>query len=161
MLHEFIGSGLDVPKFDEPSFALVKNACESLGSRKIKMPIPGTSNSLHKPHVGRAIHAVYADMSGAEIIGALGLASPFNNAVDWFEHVYVARNCASRLQTHMLKLDNAQLRLTRWGDAVGLSGAQIEDDDSLENSGAFRLDPHQKAQAERTFRVIWKKFEDC
>lgn len=57
-------------------------------------------------------------------------------------------------------MDNAQLRLIRWGDAVGLSGAGIEDDDSLDYSGSL-LDAHQKARAEQTFRIISQKFTDC
>ncbi|KAL6401196.1 hypothetical protein AUP68_16922 [Ilyonectria robusta] len=101
-------------------------------------------------------------MSGPEIaIGALGLAGLFNNAIDWFEYIYVAKQCGPRLQTHLLRLDNAQLRLTRWGDAVGLSGFMIEDDNSLETSGSFLLNHHQKDVAEQTFRTILLKFEDC
>src|ERR1700730_11454274 len=101
-------------------------------------------------------------MSGAEIaIGALGLASLFNNAICRDLIQYIAKQCGSRLQTHLLKLDNAELRLTRWGDAVGLSGAQIEDDDSLEYSGSFLLDARKRAQAEQTFRTISQKFEAC
>ncbi|KJZ70606.1 hypothetical protein HIM_09994 [Hirsutella minnesotensis 3608] len=101
-------------------------------------------------------------MAGPEIaISALGLASLFNNAIDWFEYVYIAKQCGPRLQAHLLKLDNAQLRLTRWGDAVGLCGSQIEDDDSLEYSGSFSFDASQKAQAERTLRTIMQKFEAC
>jgi len=101
-------------------------------------------------------------MSGAEIvISTLGLASLFNNAIDWFEYIYIAKQCGPRLQTHFLRLDNAQLRLTRWGDAVGLSGVQIEDDDSLEYCGSFLLDERQKAHAEDIFRVISQKFNAC
>ncbi|KAJ6445186.1 LysM domain-containingprotein [Purpureocillium lavendulum] len=101
-------------------------------------------------------------MAGPEIaIGAIGLTGLFNNAIDWFEYVYIAKQCVPRLQAHLLKLDNAQLRLTRWGDAVGLCGPQIENDDSLEYSGSFPLDTNQKAQAERIFRTILRKFEAC
>ncbi|KAH7109510.1 prion-inhibition and propagation-domain-containing protein [Dactylonectria macrodidyma] len=101
-------------------------------------------------------------MAGPEIaISALGLAGLFNNVIDWFEYIYVAKQRGPRLQTHLLKLDNAQLRLTRWGEAVGLSGFQVEDDDSLEYSGSFLLDARQKALAEQTFRTISQKFEAC
>ncbi|KJZ71988.1 hypothetical protein HIM_08616 [Hirsutella minnesotensis 3608] len=103
----------------------------------------------------------YFPSFGRPPIAALGLASLFNNAIDWFEYVYIAKQCGPRLQAHLLKLDNAQLRLTRWGDAVGLCGSQIEDDDSLEYSGSFSFDASQKAQAERTLRTIMQKFEAC
>jgi hypothetical protein len=84
-------------------------------------------------------------MAGPEIaISALGLAGLFNNAIDWFQYIYIAKQCGPRLQTHLLKLDNAELRLTRWGDAVGLSGPAIEDDRSLEDSGSFRLNENGK-----------------
>lgn len=99
-------------------------------------------------------------MVGPDIaIGILGLAGLFNNAIDWFDYVYIAKKCGLRLQTHLLKLDNAQLRLTRWGDAVGLSGADIDDHNSLGCS--FLLSDGQKAHAERIFRSILQKFQAC
>jgi hypothetical protein len=41
--------------------------------------------SLH----GRTVHA---EMAGSEIaISTLGLAGLFNNAIDWFEHIYITK----------------------------------------------------------------------
>lgn len=60
-----------------------------------------------------------------------------------------------------MKLDDAQLRLTRWGKAAGLTSPQIVDDDSLESSDSFQLDEEQKEQAIRTFKTVAKLFEEC
>jgi len=55
-------------------------------------------------------------------VGVLALAGLFNNAVDCFEYVQVGRNFKKDFTTSNLRLDNAQLRLSRWGQAVGFSG---------------------------------------
>lgn len=101
-------------------------------------------------------------MSGMEAIGAAnGIASLFKTTVEWFEYVYVARNTWQTVQTELLKLDNAQLRLTRWGKAVGLSGFQITDDDSLRATGDFVLNEEQENKAKQTFTLISQKFKAC
>jgi len=53
--------------------------------------------------------------------GVLALAGLFNNAVDCFEYLQLGRNFGKDFQTSLLKLDNARLRLSRWGKAAGLS----------------------------------------
>ena len=55
-------------------------------------------------------------------VGVLALAGLFNNAVDCFEYVQVGRNFKKDFTTSILRLDNAQLRLSRWGQAVGFGG---------------------------------------
>lgn len=54
--------------------------------------------------------------------GVIALAGLFNNAVDCFEYVQLGRDFGSSFQTSVLKLDDARLRLSRWGESVGLSG---------------------------------------
>ncbi len=54
-----------------------------------------------------------------------------------------------------------QLRLTRWGKAVGLTGSRIRDEESLKGSGSFRLDEEQEKQAIRTFQTVATIFEEC
>jgi hypothetical protein len=102
-------------------------------------------------------------MAGPEaaIGAAVGVAGLFNTVVAWFDYVYVAKQTWPRLQTHLLKLDNAQLRLTRWGRAVGLSGSRITDEESLKVSGEFLLNQEQEGQAVKTFEVIEEKFIQC
>ncbi|OCK96967.1 uncharacterized protein K441DRAFT_549827 [Cenococcum geophilum 1.58] len=58
--------------------------------------------------------------------GILGLAGLFNNAVDCFEYVQLGREFGRDYQTNLLKLDDARLRLSRWGQSMGLSG-ELED----------------------------------
>lgn len=55
-------------------------------------------------------------------VGVLGIAGLFNNAVDTFNYIQVGRNLAMKHQTEVLKLESTQLRLSRWGQSLGLSG---------------------------------------
>jgi len=101
-------------------------------------------------------------MAGLEVIGAVsGLAGLFNTAITWFDYVLVAKQAAPRLQSLLVKLDAAQLRLTRWGKAAGLTGLRVLDEESLRSSESFQLDEHQEQQAIRTFRTVVALFEEC
>lgn len=96
----------------------------------------------------------------AEAIGAAeGVAGLFNTALTWFDYVYIARDTRPRLQSLILQLDNAQLRLSRWGVAAGLGGARIEDGISAIDSLA--LDERQQSIAIETFNLICARFEKC
>lgn len=53
-------------------------------------------------------------------VGVFALVGLFNNAVDCFNYVQAGRNLGSSYVTCQIKLSNAQLRFTRWGEAVGL-----------------------------------------
>ncbi|KAG9228056.1 prion-inhibition and propagation-domain-containing protein [Amylocarpus encephaloides] len=61
-------------------------------------------------------------------IGIAGLASIFNNIVDSFEYIRLARSFGRTFETNLLRLDVARLRLSRWGEAVGLSGNVTDQD---------------------------------
>ena len=54
-------------------------------------------------------------------IRVLAIASLFNNAVDYFEYVQIGRNFGQGYQIGLLELDGVRLRLSRWGQSVGLS----------------------------------------
>lgn len=102
------------------------------------------------------------EMTGLEGIGAAsGLASLFNTAVAPFDYILVAKQAASRLQSLLVQLDNAQLRLTRWGKAAGITGFKVEDENSMKRSGSFQLDETQEKQAIKTFLAVSKLFEEC
>ncbi|KAI2791707.1 hypothetical protein POX_c04579 [Penicillium oxalicum] len=100
-------------------------------------------------------------MTGVEVISAAsGLAGLFTTIITWFDYIYIARKAAPRLQSLIVKLGSAQLRLTRWGQAVGLTGSNIEDEESLKSSGLFQLDEEQENQAIRTFQILATFFEE-
>ena len=54
-------------------------------------------------------------------IGIVALAGLFSNAIQCFELVQLGRSLEKSFQTSQLKLDNARLRLSRWGSSLGLS----------------------------------------
>lgn len=99
----------------------------------------------------------------AEATGAVGaanaVASLFNTTLTWFEYVYIAKDTPLRLQSLILQLDNAQLRLSRWGVAAGLGGARIVDGTSALDHLA--LDERQQKIAIETFKLICARFEKC
>jgi hypothetical protein len=53
-------------------------------------------------------------------IGVVALAGLFNNTVECFEFVQLGRTFGKDFQTSQLKLDNARLRLSRWGKSLNL-----------------------------------------
>ncbi len=97
----------------------------------------------------------------AGIDAASGLANLFNTVIACFDYVLVAKQAAPRLQSLLVKLDGAQLRLTRWGKAAGLTGSRIKDEESLKSSGSFQLDQEQEKQAIQTFHTVAAIFEEC
>lgn len=53
-------------------------------------------------------------------VGVVALAGLYNNAVDCFEFIQLGRTFGTNFQTSQLKLDNARLRLSRWGKSLSL-----------------------------------------
>jgi len=88
-------------------------------------------------------------------IGALGLASLFNNVVDCFEYVQIGRSFGKSFQTSLLKLDIARLRLSRWGQAVGL--VHLDDIQSLDGT---KLSPQDIPGANKILGQIEELFAD-
>ncbi|KAL9611365.1 MAG: hypothetical protein Q9167_003984 [Letrouitia subvulpina] len=64
-------------------------------------------------------------------VGVLAISGLFNNAIDCFEYVQIGRNFGQGYQTGLLKLDGARLRLSRWGESIGVSG-ELKDTKSLQ-----------------------------
>lgn len=52
---------------------------------------------------------------------ALSVVGAFNNAIQCFEYVYLAKNFDQDSKNSQLKLDIAKLKLSRWGHSVGLN----------------------------------------
>ncbi|RDW57733.1 hypothetical protein BP5796_12534 [Coleophoma crateriformis] len=61
----------------------------------------------------------------AEIFGtvasALSIAALFNNCVDCFEYIQLGRHFGRDYERCQLKLDTAKIRMSRWGQAVGIN----------------------------------------
>ena len=64
-------------------------------------------------------------------VSVVSVATLFRAALDCFEYIQLGKAFSSDLQTCYLRLDSIQLRLSRWGEAVGL-GVEIVDSDSLD-----------------------------
>lgn len=90
-------------------------------------------------------------------VGFLTIAGLFNNAVDCFEYVQIGRNFGQDYQIGLLKLDSARLRLSRWGQAVGLS-------DELKETQSLPLvlnSAHDVEKAEQILGQILELFADA
>lgn len=92
------------------------------------------------------------------IVGVFGLASLFNNVIDCFEYVHIGRLFGSSFELYLLKLDNAQLRLSRWGDALGLSGGAVDDATALPSNVWSETD---KSKAEQNLGQILEQFNEA
>lgn len=90
-------------------------------------------------------------------VGVVALAGLFNNAVDCFEYVQLGHNFGTNFQTSLLKLDNARLRLSRWGQAVGLSG-DLENARSLQEA---KVPKEDIPKAEKALGHILELFADA
>lgn len=55
-------------------------------------------------------------------VGMTSLMGRYDNIMKFFTRIQSAPSCASDLKSSMLTLEVLRLRLSRWGDAVGLSG---------------------------------------
>jgi hypothetical protein len=92
--------------------------------------------------------------AGGLAVGVVALAGLFTNAMDCFEYVQLGRSFGTNFQTSVLKLDNARLRLSRWGEAVGLS-ATLENVASLQ---AAVVNKENIPKAERALGQILELF---
>lgn len=75
------------------------------------------------------------------VVGVVALAGLFNNTVECFEFVQLGRAFGQSFQTSQLKLDNARLRLSRWGKSLGLDN-DVRDTVSLQ--GRFESEANVK-----------------
>ncbi|KAF2008557.1 small s protein [Aaosphaeria arxii CBS 175.79] len=79
------------------------------------------------------------------VVGVVALVALFNNTVECFELVLLGRSFGKDFQTSQLKLDNARLRLSRWGKSLGLD-EDIQDAMSLqEHFGSESTVEHAEA----------------
>lgn len=64
----------------------------------------------------------------------------FNDAVQNFEYIQMGSNFGQSFQTSLLKLDVVRLRLTRWGQSVGLANVDDGDVKQLQMTNLARED---------------------
>ncbi|KAJ5933227.1 heterokaryon incompatibility protein s [Penicillium verrucosum] len=67
----------------------------------------------------------------------------FNDAVQNFEYIQMGSNFGQSFQTSLLKLDVVRLRLTRWGQSVGLANVDDGDVKQLQMTNLAREDQEQ------------------
>ena len=72
-------------------------------------------------------------------ISIASISTVFQSAVDCFGYVQAGKTFSSDYQTNCLKLSNAEVRLIRWGNAIGL-GSSTTDAQSLEGLSVRRED---------------------
>jgi hypothetical protein len=97
-----------------------------------------------------------AEVAGL-VVGVGALAGLFNNTIECFEFVQLGRTFGKDFQTSQLKLNSAQLRLSRWGKALDLN-EDIRDTTSL--VGRFGSEANVK-HAEDLLGQITETFADA
>lgn len=67
-------------------------------------------------------------------VSVIALATIFDSALNCFKHVRVAKSFGVDYQTYVLRLQNLQLRLSRWGETVGIGKDVTAHEQSTTNS---------------------------
>ncbi|KAI4634257.1 uncharacterized protein J4E87_001429 [Alternaria ethzedia] len=84
-------------------------------------------------------------------LGALGIAALFNNALECFQYVRVAKDFGQDFETYRIRLHLSEIRLSHWGSAVGVT--DTDDETPLHCS------PGEQEIAQRTLGQIIKLFQ--
>lgn len=87
------------------------------------------------------------------VAGAVSIATAFGNCIEIFNYVQLGRHFGRDYQTARLKLTLVQLRLSRWGEAVG-----VYSNPPLKNLPS--LTAEDKSTAKKTFLQILELFEE-
>jgi hypothetical protein len=90
-------------------------------------------------------------------VSVVALATIFDSALNCFKHVKVAKSFGVDYQTYVLRLQNLQLRLSRWGETVGLG----KDVTAHEQSTPSSLPELQLKRAEELVGHIIRLFSDA
>lgn len=88
------------------------------------------------------------------VVGVVALSGLFNNAVECFEFVQLGRDFEKSFQTSQLKLDNARLRLSRWGKSLGLDMNAKEGPLLLQQFGTEATIKHAEAVLEQVIELF-------
>jgi hypothetical protein len=89
-------------------------------------------------------------------VGVISLAGLFNNAIADFEYIQLGKDFAKDFEICRTKLQCQQLRLSRWGAAVGIN-KDVKIADSLNN---INVEQSEVAKAEECLGNIVSLFEE-
>lgn len=81
----------------------------------------------------------------------------FNDAVQSFEYIQMGSNFGQSFQTSLLKLDVVRLRLTRWGQSVGLANV----DGDMKQLHMTNLAPEDQEQVQDLLAQILELFAEA
>ncbi|CBF86028.1 hypothetical protein AN2022.2 [Aspergillus nidulans FGSC A4] len=81
----------------------------------------------------------------------------FNDAVQSFEYIQMGSNFGQSFQTSLLKLDVVRLKLTRWGQSVGLANV----DDGVKQLQMTNLAPEDQEQVQDLLSQILELFAEA
>jgi hypothetical protein len=97
-----------------------------------------------------------AEVAGL-VLGAVALAGLFNNAVEYFEYVKVGQDFVMDFTTIQFNLSLAQIRLSRWGKALGLD--QVESDE--QQLPVNRSSTEERRNAALVLKHLIKLFQEA
>ena len=89
-------------------------------------------------------------------IGVVSLVSMFENALTCFTRLRMAKSFGSDLQLFMVRLEVLHLRLTRWGEAVGLNKPAKDN-----KAPSIKLRTSDQTLAKKALEQIQGRFEDA
>lgn len=116
------------------------------------MPGQVKSNSTNS---FQANHSQTMEIAGMAI-GIVSLVSVFENAITCFTRFRMAKSFGSDLQLFMVRLEVVHLRLTRWGETVGLN--KLSKDNQAPNTKALAS---EQALAIKLLKQINERFENA
>lgn len=88
-------------------------------------------------------------------VSIVSLATTFDSVINCFEYIHLGKKFGADFQGCVLKLDNARLRLSRWGEAVGLNSVD-HDTASLKDT---KLSEEDKPKVEERLGFILNEIE--
>ncbi|KAI4931726.1 hypothetical protein J4E85_004322 [Alternaria conjuncta] len=84
-------------------------------------------------------------------LGALGIAALFNNALECFQYVRVAKDFGQDFETYQIRLHLSEIRLSHWGSVVGITDKDAET--------PLQCSQGEQDVAQRTLEHIIKLFQ--
>lgn len=97
----------------------------------------------------RSHHRIMAELA-LSAVGTAGLIGVFNAVVEDITYIQFAKDIGSDVESYALLLSNSALRVSRWGETVGLSGDALD----VENLDGHFSGQSMQQNAERTLGQI-------